>query len=863
MKKTYVNFASILVAALCLAFTACNGMTNSGETGTVQVFIGGGAARAVGGNGLPMFDGTNTTITVTDEDGELLAQGATSVVLNVAIGTKITVKAVVTTATGKWRDSETHTVKPGVNNIDLKLSKTPKVAANLLFSMKKDLSGSTLLSLNTANGTPLLDGISDNPKPVTARDKIGRVYVLYKDGNSGASLKRFNVEGIEDTAFSANFANALTAASISISAIDNIAIDRDEGYIFLFKDNTVYCFKEEITSSPSGVISTYFKSFGSDTFPSGTPTLNVTAAAVDGGIMFITDESVLYACKFGFQALPTPGNKTLEFNTTTSASANLDKLRKNSAFGNNNTECTGLFADDDDVYCLLREQQLSDGQKYALGLLVRYEYSGSGHALTKKDTIGLHSEAAGPDSSLSFEAGAFSNPIGFIGYDEENIYIADDGVNIGYINENWRIKGNKNRIAAFNRETKTLTFSDTGATWYDEKPKYPSGTKTLLWGKDGNQEFRYWIGEDGTETFLEGNKLFASSVSPGSAEKPTDVFCYDQDGNLYIVWKDGSSRYRVRRFALKEDGSYNTQGMDTHTSFSTFFDISAIAVDISDGQNILYYAYKDTNSSASGSNGHIKKYNWVLGTLFSTGLVDSSYDVTFNADNAPVTALAANKDGLFAGVKEKYQPGGTAWLYRLKIKKYKKSNGGVDGELTLVDQALEKTDLSGKSIDASFTGDSYIQYGEAINDLNVFDGVLYALSSKSRKIQKKNGFPYYTDAFKSSGTLYKIGSTHGTLSGNAVVLAKKDWNDANKIGYGFYRFIAVKYDEAERIKFIIASDGAWDENGISGRVSSPKVANGNTDRVLEYDLKGNLQAEREAGGRFSKTLMIGSDFYWD
>ena len=854
MKKTYVNFASIFVAALCLAFTACNGMTNSGETGTVQVFIGGGAARAVGGNGLPMFDGTNTTITVTDEDGELLAQGATSVVLNVAIGTKITVKAVVTTATGKWRDSETHTVKPGVNNIDLKLSKTPKVAANLLFSMKKDLSGSTLLSLNTANGTPLLDGISDNPKPVTARDKIGRVYVLYKDGNSGASLKRFNVEGIEDTAFSANFANALTAASISISAIDNIAIDRDEGYIFLFKDNTVYCFKEDDHS---------FESFSSDGFPTVSASTKASAVAVGDKVLFAVYNDTLFACEFEFENPPASGNKVFKFKSSTIVNKPLDKLRKNSAFGNNNTECTGLFADDDDVYCLLREQQLSDGQKYALGQLVRYEYSGSGsgYTLTNKDTIGRHSKAAGPDSSLSFEAGAFSNPIGFIGYDEENIYIADDGVNIGYINENWRIKGNKNRIAAFNRETKTLTFSDTGATWYDEKPKYPSGTKTLLWGKDDNQEFRYWIGEDGTETFLEGNKLFAS----GFAEKPTDVFCYDQDGNLYILWKDSSSHYRVRRFELNENGSYNTQGMDTHTSFSTFFDISAIAVDISDGQNILYYAYKDTNLSASaGSSGHIKKYSWVLGTLFSTGLVDSSYDVTFNADNAPVTALAANKDGLFAGVKEKDQNGGTA-LYRLKIKKYKKTDGSLDDELILVAQGLETTNLSGVSIDlASFSETSYIKNGESINALQIFDGVLYALSSKSREIQKQDGgFPYYTDAFKSSGKLYKIGRTNVTLSGNAVVLAKKDWNDANKIGYGFYRFIAVKYDEAERIKFIIASDGAWDENGIAGKVSPPEVANGNTDRVLEYDLKGNLQAEREAGGSFSKTLMIGSGFDWN
>ena len=858
MKKTYVNFASILVAALCLAFTACNGMTNSGETGTVQVFIGGGAARAVGGNGLPMFDGTNTTITVTDEDGELLAQGATSVVLNVAIGTKITVKAVVTTATGKWRDSQTHTVKPGVNNIDLKLSKTPKVAANLLFSMKKDPSGSTLLSLNTADGTSLLDGISDNPEPVTARDKIGRIYVLYEDASSTPTrhLKRFDVEGNEDAGFGGHLTAALPSG-VTIGNIDNIAIDIDDNYIFLFKENTVYCFKEKEDHS--------FESFSSALFPTvPAPVPSSSAVAVGDKVLFAVYNDTLFACEFEFENPPASGNKVFKFKSSTIVSKPLDKLRKNaSLFGNDLPECTGLFADDDEVYCLLTQQKYEAGRKYALGLLVRYEYSGSGHALTKKDTIGLHSEAAGPDSSLSFEAGAFSNPIGFIGYDEENIYIADDGVNIGYINENWRIKGNKNRIAAFNRETKTLTFSDTGATWYDEKPKYPSGTKTLLWGKDGNQEFRYWIGEDGTETFLEGNKLFASSVSPGSAEKPTDVFCYDQDGNLYIVWKDGSSRYRVRRFALKEDGSYNTQGMDTHTSFSTFFDISAIAVDISDGQNILYYAYKDTNSSASGSNGHIKKYNWVLGTLFSTGLVDSSYDVTFNADNAPVTALAANKDGLFAGVKESYQDVGTVWQYRLKIKKYKKADGSLDDELILVNQAPVDTDLSGKPIDNTFTDHIRIQYGESINALQVFDGVLYALSSKSRKTQKQNGIPYYTDAFKSSGTLYKIGSTHGTLSGNAVVLAKKDWNDANKIGYGFYRFIAVKYDEAERIKFIIASDGAWDENGIAVGQQTPKPPAHNYDKVLEYDLAGSLQAEKNSGGSFSKTLTVGSGFGWD
>ena len=836
MKKTYVNFASILVAALCLAFTACNGMTNSGETGTVQVFIGGGASRAVGGNGLPMFDGTNTTITVTDEDGELLAQGATSVVLNVAIGTKITVKAVVTTATGEWRDSQTHTVKPGVNNIDLKLSKTPKVAANLLFSMKKDLSGSTLLSLNTADGTSLLDGISDNPKPVTARDKIGRIYVLYAD-TSSTHLKRFNVEGNEDAGFGGHLTAALAAASVTIGNIDNIAIDIDDNYIFLFKENTVYCFKEKEDHS--------FESFSSALFPTVPASVpSSSAVAVYDHVLFAVYNDTLFACKFGFQPLPTQGNKTLKFNATTSASANLDKLRSNALlFGNDLPECTGLFADDDEVYCLLTQQKYEAGKKYALGQLVRYEYSGSGsgYALTKKGETGLN-PAASTGDPIAFNAQYFSNPIGFIGYDEENIYIADDGVNIGYINENWRIKGNKNRIAAFNRETKTLTFSETGATWYDEKPKYPSGTKTLLWGKDGNQEFRYWIGEDGTEVFSEGNKLFASNVSPGSAEKPTDVFCYDQDGNLYIVWKDGSSRYRVRRFELKEDGSYNTQGTDT--SSLTFFEISAIAVDISDGKNYLYYVYED------GPNKHIQRYSW-NSTSFSTATLDSTYGVHSSSGGISFTALAANKDGLFAGTRTvNISPSG----YTLSVKKYDKQDGADKGTMNVGSVQETPTEPSGPPYPP------YTKIMGAINDLQILDGVLYAVTSKEEYGMKKTSFNYKADTFKSSGKLYKIGRTNDTLSGNAVVLAKKDWNDANKIGYGFYRFIAVKYDEAERIKFIIASDGAWGKDGTVMFPEQPYCKN--ADKVLEYDLKGSLQGEQNSGGSFSKVLQE-SGFEWN
>ena len=823
MKKIGFNLFSVS-AAFCILLSACNFNVNGGkELAEVRVGSAGPQRAADPSTGLPVFDGSNTTITITDASGRILDEGPIPFSTGVTIGVEIVIRATVRTATGTWSKTKSHTVKPGINYIDLELSKTPKGAANLLSSITgKDHSGSNIVSLSTQNGKKLLDGILiGSTKPITARDRLGRIYVLYEDTSASPArnLKRFDVEGNEDTAFETKFTTALTAAGINISYIANIAIDMDDTCIFLFNNQTVYCFKEKEEDHS-------FEFLGYAAFPSGTPTLNVTAAAAYNDVLFVVDGNTLYACGFEFGG----EFKSLKFESQ-ATSKPLPKLRSHLKFANYLPECTGLFADDDGVYCLLREQKLIDGNLYALGQLVRYTYSGSD--LTEKTKIGLHSKAGTSDPFLAFEAGAFVNPIGFIGYDGDNLYIADDGVNIEYLNENYRINGNKNRIAAFNRKTNTITFNDTEATWYAEYAPYTfPNTKTLLWGKDAKKEFRYWMSADGTEVFSPTNKLFESGLS----ETPTDIFCYDQDGNLYILWKD-SSNYKVRRFALKEDGSYDMQRADASLAAPHIF---AIAVDISDGQNSLYYAYKD------GPIGHIEKYSW--SNSFDTGSV-TGYNVSFDANSAPVTALAANKDGVFVAVKTQTS---SSDPYMIKVKKYKKDGRpDPDGETLVVKDAEAESVHEAEA--------PYNAYDENVTALQVFDGVLYALSSQSNELRKYDS-GYWMDAFKNSGVLYKIGSTKDTLSGRAVVLAKKEGDDANKIGYGFCRFIAVKYDEAERIKLIIASDGAWGEGGLP-LGSLPDVLK-NTDRVLEYDLKGGLQAEREAGGSFSKTLEHGSGFDW-
>ena len=139
MKKLYVNSVSILFAVLCLVCTACNGMTAGKGTGTVRVVIGGGATRSVDpASGLPVFDETNTRITVTGEDGNQLAEGTTSVTLTLDIGKKISIKVVVTTEAGEWRGTKEHTVTAGTNTVAVKLSKTPKSVGNILSYVVKN-----------------------------------------------------------------------------------------------------------------------------------------------------------------------------------------------------------------------------------------------------------------------------------------------------------------------------------------------------------------------------------------------------------------------------------------------------------------------------------------------------------------------------------------------------------------------------------------------------------------------------------------------------------------------------------------------------------------------------------------------------
>ena len=519
-------------------------------------------------------------------------------------------------------------------------------------------------------------------------------------------------------------------------------------------------------------------------------------------------------------------------------------------------DCTGLFADESGVYCLLaaKNDRQNSEPLYAVGKLIRYS-----HDMSDKDEFGLNPSSGTPfqspvshGNSLTFDARYFSYPALFIGYDEDYLYIADDGVGIANGKEGWRVTGEKNRIAAFNRKTNILTFTDTAATWFAYYNEYPSKkTAVLQWEKkeptNSLSPMRYWTSADGKSVFSETNKLW----DPSAAEKPTDIFCYDQDGNLYILWSDTGYTYYVRRFIAGVDGYVK----DGDATLGTLSDISAIAVDISDGKKTLYYSYKTSPTSR-----FVKSLVWDT-DFYSAAFPTTVYEI--QTGSTEITALAANRDGVFVGLKEEFVDS-TIDKYRLKVKKYNKIGNPAlpDGEITLFDNAVSYTNLENVPIPKPIGTAAGHEYQEAINGLQVFDGVLYGISSKLHQVWQEQAPSYYVvDIVKNGSILYKIGNTAGTFSDSVEQIAEKASNDASKTGYGFYRFIAVKYDEAERIRLIIASDGAWGTGGANPPPHNPNDLK-NTDKVLEYDLAGHLQGEKNSGGSFSKTLKLGSGFEW-
>ena len=664
MKRFVLGKLFIISAALIvLSFISCNQNLKE-ENGMGKVVISlGNTARNVNTEGLPILDEHNTTITInvageSEQHHHIQDEHrASKISVEFPIGTEITVTANVKTAAGvQWWGKKTLTVAAGVNNVSLELSKTPVNVPGVGFSLSKE--ENTFSIEIGSNEIKHKLAVSKDFTPKIKRDGIGRVYVLYKDKDDKKYLTRYTVEGEADTVFNEAISKLSRNNQDFMNNIENIAADTENGNIFLIGGTAsaegieIYCITKEGEN---------FKYY-SGNLSGGV----VNSAAAYNGTLFVAgikdnDTKLLaYTTK-----LKTVGKR----NELILKSAGTTGIATISPEENGKTDCNDIHADGTGVYVLLSSTSLK-GNIYSVGQINRYKYGGEN--FEGKAEVGCVGKGELKNGGIAFDDNFFSKPVAFTGWDNDKLYIADDGINIVYekASEIFRVDGNKNRVAMFCKNKRPnqqqLTFYPS-VPWYEEYPKYtPPNTPVLSWEKDFNTPptfygMRYWTSADGKEAFSDENKLWESD-KPNI--KPLDIFCYDQDGNLYIFYKDANYN-KVKQFELN-GGSYDS----TDESFATLDnEPTAIAVDISNGKNCLYYAYEDGNAY------FIKKYEW--GDKISNE-IQNNFKIKEEPSSLKIdiTALAANQYGLFAAIKEENTH---KKEYSLAIKKYKKENGVVSG----------------------------------------------------------------------------------------------------------------------------------------------------------------------------------------
>ena len=795
------------VLLLSTVFFSCNQAVN-GEYATVVLDLGGSAsgARAIGQNGLPFLKDTHITIEAVGRVGgtfvkEFAPGEAGNIVLRFIAGDTVRLRVKASNASGIWSGGTTFTVEEGTNAVSVKLNKTISGAQALTFSMTKTDSAPPqyIFTLNAGNKriSPPPSGNADILP--FCRDGKGNIYIA-----KGNNLYFYTSEG-----------DSSGTPTVVTGNIKQLVGDSKTGKVFLLDDNKkLYDVQAEspLSNWPS-------VSLSSAGFSTGDARIHLIA--VHGGQLFVlgkqTSNTKLYV--YNIESYSTPPSFQLDNGKPNAIAA--------PPSGISNYQYTDMFVTDDAVYLLRSDYAAVPdqyGKVYSKGALIKYDYDKDDKEIDDKEEFGTSDNGTQNGIVLTPDT-SFYGPLKFIGFDDDVLYIADDGVKFTYFNEVPCITANKNRIASFNTSTKSLSFTDISATWAKEEKVWspPQKIKTLLW-KKGIGGFDYYA-VDSADSPLGAHPDLTSGFS-----KYADAFCFDQAGALYVMKKD-SSDYKVVRYEPAADGGYDFTGV-TSPSLGTD-SITAIAVDASGSieksghrYNALYY-YVDNSS-----NKRIGRISWKTTAGFDTADTNEYNGIPVVDSSVSITALAANKDGVFIATKET-----VGWNYTLKV--YKLAHTG---------SALPGTSLTVGTGSVTVPGAPGItyEYDEQINALQIVNGVLYGISTKTMK----KIYLVKTTAFSMSGKLLKLGNTNGSFDDTlnidtALLYGTKDVIASSNGSFAPYRFIALKPK-----KLVIASDGGYGQEGTTEAQ--------NKNRVLVFTLDGSgsagVSASFDVTVEFSKRL---------
>ena len=805
----------LFFALLVLILSSCS-LFFQKEYGTITIDLEGGRARSINSStGLPNLADSELEIDILTEGNssiykKILASEPKFFQADFPIGSRLEITVKLNGPSSSWSAHNSHTVKEGNNDIRLLLNKNASSLANVGFST----TATNTYEFNIAGEK--IDIISRG-LPVFTRDSRGRLYIAYKQSNW--KLNRYESDGTQN-----NFVSGSQILStINTASSVKLASDSVTGKVYVAADSHLYLIKDD-----GSVIAV-------------SPTIPAGPIAVYNNNLFALDSPATSTDLKMFTMEEGSGLTLNQAGSTVSVSTEQITISGTPI----DVDFKDILVKKDKIYILFAKNKLPTGTPpqpspyYSLGGMLEYTYNSSG--INGLQKYGFKNEVTAKDGIVTAGEANFYGPACFIGYDEQSISIADDGCTFKKVGGNVKIDKNVNRIFSFNTSTKSLYSYATENKWFKEyeetggttpPPPHPGTGKVLLWEKNSapNLGMVYYQVDEGGYTglltaFIEG------SNTGGNIEDPTDVFCYDQEGNLYVVWNNTSNFYCVRRYEKKSDGSYDTANVKEQAlkgSGSTYLNSSnppiAIAVDVSDSTNgYLYYGYKD------GTNTPMRISRWNK-TNFETVIENKNVQI----DNKfKITAMAANKEGAFVAVKQNYTtpPAG----YKINILKYK-NDSSSHGYWYFYNSAQNHS-----------SGDNYKD--ENIFAMKVVNDILFFLITR-QKGQMNN---LSTNTVKIEAELWR---TQYPLSGNFNDQRYQDlWkskDEDHQHGYAPYRFIGTVPN-----KLIIASDGYYGDKSSIGNEAQ------NKNKVLSFGIGSWTVTPTDTDAKFSRELKYGSSgFEW-
>lgn len=580
----------LFFALLVLILSSCSLFFRE-EYGTITIDLEGGKARSINSStGLPNLEDSELEIDIVTDGSssiykKILASEPKFFQADFPVGSRLEITVKLNGPSSSWSANNNHTVKEGNNDIQLLLNKNASSLANVGFS--------TTATTNTYefNIAGKKIDINSNALPVFTRDSRGRLYIAYKE-SSGWKLNRYESDGTQNNFdFGSQIVTTITGAS-SV----NLASDPITGKVYVAADSNLYRIKDDGavtptggTAIPAGPIAVYNNNLFvlGVSAVSGNNPLKMFTITEEGSVLTLNQAGSLIPVSTGQITISTSGSETTI-----------------------NVDFKDILVKKDKIYILFAKNNLptpsTPSPYYSLGGMLEYTYNSSG-VIDNPQKYGFNDTVTAGDDIVTAGEANFYGPACFIGYDEQSISIADDGCTFKKEGGSVRIYKNVNRIFSFNTSTKSLYSYATANKWFKEyevtttPPPPPPGTgKVLLWEKNtdfGAEGFKFYLVD---ENNISASLPSTAFLQDNGSDYPTDVFCYDQEGNLYVVWFDTLSYY-VRRYEkannYSTDNTKDNQQKMVNDSGSTQLSASqkptAIAVDVSDTQKgYVYYSYK-------------------------------------------------------------------------------------------------------------------------------------------------------------------------------------------------------------------------------------------------------------------------------